>query len=171
MSALEDDDELRDDDYDEREPDEPPARPRRQRDRSRDRGRQRSGKRRPPQEARLRESLVAIGEWLHDRGDDELGDVLKRDAEKMARVCGSLANANPLAKRAVSILADVLEPVRAFGPTLRILWGRLVARRAAALEEREEELAVELVHPEAFVPAPAPEPAEPAQAEPWRIRE
>ncbi len=120
-------------------------------------------------EVRLRESLEAVADWLRDRGDRELGDVLHRDAPKMARVLGQVANINPLAKKVIAVLADVLEPVRAFGPTLRVLWRRLLARRAARLEELELE-PEELLH-EVVVPGPVEPELGAEQAEPWRIRE
>jgi hypothetical protein len=152
-----------------------PARPKRrrtERDRERDRNRRRTGARRPPQEARLREAIEAAGGLLRDRGDDELGSVLERDAGKMARVLGSLAIANPAAAKAVAVLADVLEPVRAFGPSLRILWRRLLERRAAAQEAAPEEPeewlhGVEPIAEQPTTPA-GPEP-EPQVAEPWRL--
>lgn len=152
------------------EPDEPPARPRRGRPpgRSKRSGTaSRSGKRRPPQETRIRESLEAIGGWLHDRGDEELGGTLERDAPKMAHVLGDVANVNPAAKRVVTVLADVLEPVRAFGPTLRILWRRVLDWRASRLAELAAEPGEEELYGAAVVqPAPA---SEPELAEPWRI--
>lgn len=158
--------------------DEQPAKPKRrrtERDRERDRNRRRSGQRRPSQEARLRETIEAAGGLLRQRGDEELGAVLERDAGKMARVCGSLALANPAAMRAITVLADVLEPIRAFGPTLRILWRRLLERRAAAQEAElgggaDEGPHIYEVEPDVAPPAAgAGEGDEPQVAEPWRI--
>ncbi len=121
-------------------------------------------------EVRLRESIAAIAGWVRERGDGELGEILERDAGKMADVFGKLAKVNPVAKQAVSFLADVLEPVRAFGPTLRVLWRRLLERRAVRLEELEGlEKAEKLLH-EVVVPGAEPELGA-DQAEPWRIRE
>ncbi len=120
-------------------------------------------------EVRLRESLEAVADWFRERGDRELGDVLHRDAPKMARVLGQVASINPLTKKAVTVLADVLEPVRAFGPTLRILWRRLLERRTARLAELELEFE-DLLH-EVVVPGPAEPELGAEQAEPWRIRE
>lgn len=164
MSALDELGELGDD----LDGGEPPARPKRKHVRTRPEGTPRRGGQRTTRatpETRLRESIEAVADWLRDRGDQELGDVLHRDAPKMARVAGAIANVNPAAKRAVTVLADVLEPIRAFGPTLRILWGRFLERRAAhAIEEDVGEYLAE--------PVPvAAGPEEPAQAEPWRIRE
>lgn len=125
-------------------------------------------------ETRIRESLEAVADWLNDRGDSELGGVLKSDAQKMASVLGRLAGANPLAKKAVAVVADALEPVRAFGPTLRVLWRRLLERRAAALAEREvEDEAPEVLLTQTHVRAPGGDDGaeEPERvAEPWRLR-
>lgn len=160
----------RDDDADGRDDDTRDEAPDKTTRRRSERGRRagvaaRSGKRRPPQEARIREALEAVALWISDRGDDELGGTLERDAPKMARVLGDLAGTNPLAKKAVAVLADILEPVRAFGPTLRIVWRRVLARREARLAELEQELADdEPVGDVTRQPAP-----EPVVAEPWRI--
>jgi hypothetical protein len=122
---------------------------------------------RAPLETRIREALEALADWLRDRGDAELGGVLREDAPKMAAVLGRVAKLNPLAGKVVGVIADVLEPVRAFGPTLRVLWQRLLGRRERIQAEREalegeEELTV------TRVVAPEPEPG-PQVAEPWRI--
>ncbi len=124
---------------------------------------------RSPLEVRLRESITAIAGWIRERGDEELGEILERDAGKMADVFGKLAKVNPVAKQAVSFLADVLEPVRAFGPTLRVLWRRLLERRTARLEELRLE-PEELLH-EVVVPGPVEPELGAEQAEPWRIPE
>lgn len=177
LDELENDD-LRDDDDRGAEPitDEPPERKRRRKretgPRARDQGRNRSGLRRPPQEARIREALEAVALWLRDRGDDELGSTLERDASKMARVLGDLTRVHPLAKTAVGVLADVLEPVRAFGPTLRIVWGRFLQRRQTRLEElAEQELERdEQVTDTVTVAGPLGSAGPEQRAEPWRIR-
>lgn len=153
---------------------EPPERPKR-RGRGSERGKRsgaaaRSGQRRPPQEARIREALEAIAQWISDRGDTELGGTLERDAPKMARVFGDIANVNPVAKQAVNVLADLLEPVRAFGPTLRIVWRRLLDRRERRIAELEQEPALEEeLGPPVRVAAGPDAPQEPAVAEPWKI--
>ena len=154
-----------------REP-EPPERPKRQRserDRERDRSRRQSGPSRSPLEVRLRESVVAISGWVRDRGDDELADVLERDARAMADVLGKVAKLNPVAKQGVSFIADVLEPVRAFGPTLRIMWGRLLTRRAERLEPEYADDFDEDFPAAKITGAGEPEPVEPELAEPWRL--
>jgi len=121
---------------------------------------------RPVLEQRLREAIEAIAVWVRERGDEELGEILERDARAMADVCGKVAKLNPAAKKAVSLLADVLEPVRAFGPTCRVLWFRWLERRARRLEEAGEELEEPvLVH------GPAEPELEREVAEPWRVAE
>lgn len=148
---------------------EPEQPPKRRGQRRRDVGPKRAPKRRPPQEARIREALEAVGGWLRDRGDEELGGTLERDAPKMARVLGELADVHPLAKRIVSVLADVLEPVRAFGPSLRILWRRLLERRQAQLAELETEGGLAA---EEYLSEPVTvKPPEPELAQPWRLGE
>ncbi len=145
--------------------DEKPSRPRRKR--PSDAGKRTGGRKPLAVEVRLRESIETVGGWLIDRGDEELGSVLERDAGKMALVAGKLAQQNPLAKKVVAVIADLLEPVRAFGPTLRVLWRRLLERRAHEPEpEPDEEW---LSEAEIAAGAVEPEPAEPQVAEPWRL--
>lgn len=125
-------------------------------------------------ETRIRESLEAVADWLRDRGDAELGGVLHSDAPKMAAVLGRLAKLNPLAGKAVGVVADALEPVRAFGPTLRVLWRRLVHRRELALTEREEAeeemLTSTLARGQGDGTPPSGVREQPAEvAEPWRL--
>lgn len=153
-----------------REPEPQPAKPKRATTRRSSAGDTRGRHDKPTLERRITESLEAVAAWVRDRGDTELGDVLERDASKMAAVLGKLAKLNPLAKTAVSVLADVLEPVRAFGPTLRVVWQRIVYRRQTR-EGDLDELGDEQVTPPAFVPFAGVEPDEPAIAEPWRLAE
>ncbi len=122
---------------------------------------------------RLQESIESVAGWISERGDDELGEILERDASKMAGVLEKLAKTNPAAKTAVGMLADLLEPVRAFGPTLRVLYARLMFRREQRRAEAEWEAGQagdEVTQPVAVV-GPEPEPAEPPVAQPWFIRE
>jgi len=89
--------------------------------------------------SRLRESLDALANALEDR-DPELSRVLKRDGPKMADLLGKWGDhpkTPPPVKVAVVVIAEVLEPLRAFGATVRILLRRLRERR---LREPEPEL-------------------------------
>jgi hypothetical protein len=88
---------------------------------------------------RLHESLAALADALTER-DPELSRVLKRDGPKMADLLGKWGDhpkTPPPVKVAVVVIAEVLEPLRAFGATVRILLRRLRERR---LREPEPEL-------------------------------
>lgn len=80
---------------------------------------------------RLRESLAALANALEDR-DPELSQVLQRDGPKMADLLGKWGEhpkTPPPLKVAVVVIAEVLEPLRAFGATVRILLRRFRERR------------------------------------------
>lgn len=151
--------------------DDAPAKPKRRAPR-RQRTDSRTRHDKPSLERRLQESIESVGGWISERGDDELGEILERDAQKMAGVLGKVAKTNPVARQAVGVLADLLEPVRAFGPTLRVLYSRLVFRREQARAEAalEAELGGEEVTPVVAVPAPGGGDEPEAEiAEPWRL--
>jgi hypothetical protein len=81
--------------------------------------------------SRLRESLDALANALEDR-DPELARVLHRDGPKMADLLGKWGDhpkTPPPVKVAVVVIAEVLEPLRAFGATVRILLRRFRERR------------------------------------------
>lgn len=117
--------------------------------------------------AKLRDSIAEIARWVRER-DPELGDILLDDGPKMADLFARLAThpkAPDPAVVLVNLLATVLEPVRAFGRTLRVLVVRAVERRrarAAELVELEPEPAGD-VFPEPIYAEPEPEPATPAR--------
>lgn len=143
--------------------------PRRKRDRSNDQRRRHD---QSSLKVRLQESIESVAGWISERGDDELGEILERDAAKMAGVLEKVAKTNPAAKKAVGVIADLLEPVRAFGPTLRVLYSRLMFRREQrrAEAEWEAEQTSDEVTPPVAVAGPGPvEPDEPEIAEPWRL--
>jgi hypothetical protein len=80
---------------------------------------------------RLHESLAALADALSER-DPELSRVLKRDGPKMADLLGKWGDhpkTPPPVKVAVVVVAEVLEPLRAFGATVRILLRRFRERR------------------------------------------
>jgi hypothetical protein len=90
--------------------------------------------------SRLRESLDALANALEDRGDAELSRILKRDGPKMAELLGKWGDhpkTPPPVKVAVVVIAEVLEPLRAFGATARILLRRLRERRLREPEQKE----------------------------------
>lgn len=91
---------------------------------------------------RLHESLAALADALTDR-DPELSRVLKRDGPKMADLLGKWGDhpkTPPPVKVAVVVIAEVLEPLRAFGGTVRILLRRLRERRLREPELDDEQL-------------------------------
>lgn len=150
-----------------------PAKPKAPRRRRSQRSDSRTRHDKPSLERRLQESIESVAGWITERGDDELGEILERDAQKMAGVLGKVAKTNPIAKQAVGVLADLLEPVRAFGPTLRVLYSRLVFRREQAREAAELEAELggsDEVTPPVVIAGGDREPdAEHAIAEPWRL--
>ena len=93
-------------------------------------------------ESRLRGPLAQIADWLEQR-DEELGRVLREDAPKMASLLARVAlNTKTPAPLVLAIrgIAAGLEPLDAFGRTLRLLVVRWREARARRREERESEL-------------------------------
>ena len=83
---------------------------------------------------RIGEAIAELGEWIGER-DAELGRVLKEDAPKMAGLLAAWAThpkAPPPLVFAIRLVAAVLEPVRAFGRTARLVLARMGERRARA---------------------------------------
>lgn len=104
--------------------------------------------------SRLRESIAALADALSER-DPELSGVLRRDGPKMADLLGKWGDhpkTPPPLKVAVVVVAEVLEPLRAFGATVRILLRRFRERR-----QRE--------------PVPEPGDAEQHEEIDWTLRE
>lgn len=90
--------------------------------------------------SRLRESFAELSAALEER-DPELSGALKRDGDKMADLLskwGEHPKTPPPVKVAVVVIAEVLEPLRAFGATVRILLRRLRQRRLARFDEQPE---------------------------------
>lgn len=106
---------------------------------------------------RLRESLASLAEALEDR-DPELARIFRRDGPKMADLLGKWGEhpkAPPPLKVAVVVLAELLEPVRAFGALTRELLRRLRERRLAAVEPELDVEPEPWSHP--LQPEPEPE--------------
>lgn len=85
---------------------------------------------------RLREAIDRVGVTIENRGDEELGGVIREDSGVMA---GGLVNATRRVKslRApLLILLDVIEPVMAFGRAGGIVFRRIRDRRAMAMTEQ-----------------------------------
>ena len=99
---------------------------------------------------RIGEAIDELASAL-ERRDPELAEVLHRDGPKMAELLGRWADhpkAPPFVKVAVAFIAEVLEPLRAFGATFRILLRRMRDRQLA----RQEAEAAELGYPEQAAP-------------------
>ena len=105
--------------------------------------------------ARLREPLVKIGEWVGYR-DAELGRVLVEDAPKIAALLVKWANASWAPPGFVAVIraaASALEPIDAFGRVLRVLFQRILDRR------RRRPAPETIPFPEpVYGPEPEPEP-------------
>jgi hypothetical protein len=133
-------------------------------------GRPKTSARRAELEASLRGPLGQVAEWLEAR-DPELAVILHDDAPKMARLLAGLAlNAKTPAPIVFAVrgLASLLEPLDAFGRTLRHLAKRWRERRARLVAEREEqELADAGV---VIVPDVDGQPAGDSEATPSRFR-
>lgn len=87
-------------------------------------------------EARLREPLVKVAEWLSDRNPD-LSRVLREDAGKIAALLAKVAAADrtpAIFVSAVGVVASMLEPFDAFGRVLRVLYVQWRDRRQARRE-------------------------------------
>lgn len=116
-------------------------------------------------EKRLEDAIAAAAELLErTKGDTELAGVMKRDARAMSQTLGRLAGVNETAALAVKWIADCVEPIRAFGPTVAVLWGRWFAARP----EPTADEAAPWIEDEAPAPAPEPEvPVDDGIARPW----
>lgn len=91
--------------------------------------------------SRLRESLGELASALENR-DPELSRVLKRDGPKMAELLGKWGEhpkTPPPLKVAVVMIAEILEPLRAFGGTARLLLRRLRERQLREPEPEPDE--------------------------------
>ncbi len=148
--------------------------------RARERRKQAKGGRQAPSAGeirqRLRESISELASALEDR-DPELARVLKRDGPKMAELLGKWGEhpktPTPV-KVAVVVVAEILEPLRAFGGTVRLLLRRFRERRLEHARELGDDKAGSGAGPAEPEPVydvvPVDEPAPVERGTPERFR-
>lgn len=81
----------------------------------------------------IREQLDELAEWIGKR-DDELGSILREDAERIAKVLATRAGKHARFGRALAVVFAPDGPLgilRAFGRTARVFTDRLSERRRA----------------------------------------
>ena len=99
----------------------------------------------PGLEGKLRGPLEKVAEWLEGR-DPELAQILHEDGAKMAKLLAKVAastRAPALVVAAIRALANLLEPVDAFGRLVALLFARWRETRRARRAERELEAELE----------------------------
>lgn len=108
-------------------------------------------------EAKLREPLLRIGEWVDGR-DPEFGQAIREDAPKMAKLLAKWAassKAPPLYVAVVGLVASALEPIDAFARVVRLTLFRAFDARARRRAAAAAAGAQEIDHAgDPFVPEP-----------------
>lgn len=87
---------------------------------------------------RLAACFERIAASLEQRGDDELAEIVRDDAEIMSQGLVSLTRPFRALRTPLLAAVAIVEPVLAFGRIFRVLAGRFVERRAARAEEEPQ---------------------------------
>lgn len=79
---------------------------------------------------RLGDQLDRIAAALAERGDEELADIVREDAEVMARGLVSLTRPFRVLRAVLITVVSIIEPMIAFGRLFRLIAERWAVRRA-----------------------------------------
>jgi hypothetical protein len=97
-------------------------------------------------DSRARRVFDRIAKAVETRGDSELAEILREDAEIMAQGLVSLTKSIKFLRTPLLILLNLVEPVLAFGRIGRLLYNRLAERQERrAMERQEQQQGLEVV--------------------------